>query len=318
MNKSNLKPTKKVLDTNLDQYRQFGGAGLSDVEFQVLSEVCMAADKAIRAVTRIALEHVPNKLKCNLFPSLTAGHAPVPMATEVGDGAAYRISIPISFIASLVAAAPKVSIVSPHGTSSCYFTQSVVIAILAAYAHELIHIFAGHINTQGSIAQETHADYMGGALTWGWLRRDDIRKLCGVPGVAQSEHACVFGFLHLVSVLEDGQEGEGSYLPRPLRLYCFSGGAAFLADESVGIQQGDLIKRAMSVLPACPDSTYLCPQIEAAHKLLISQMSEAMVGQMEEVNKLIGKEKQSWYDASQHLRPIKKALGKSMKRHSRG
>lgn len=312
MSSTNLKPSKKQLESNLDQFRMGAGNSLSDLEFEVLQMICKAADKAMRHATRIALKEVSEQLKDNLLPTLTAGVSPLPMATQVGDGKAYRISIPISFVAKLLAITPTRG-GNPPKEASDYLIASTLVAVLAAYGHELIHVFAGHLETQSSLGQETHADYIGGGLLWDWLHEDEIAALCQIPpsGVPSM---CMYGFLNLICVLGDSDHDQSLYLPRCLRLTVFSGGSAFCADERGGAVQGDLIALAFRAMPTCPVDGFDSAVIQSQHAVLMAQlaqpqMMEKLVLAFEEIKR----EKSAWYSSSKHLRPIKKDLHRALK-----
>ena len=315
MSKTNLKPSRKDLIKNLDHYRVTQNGQMSDLEFEVLTSVCIDADRAIRSVSRIALSEVPQKLKLNLLPHLSPDPSPIPMATMVGDREAYRISVPISFIHNLIAVAPTRDGTQPTAVSD-YFCQSIMVAILAAYAHELTHVFIGHLTTKSSIAQETHADFIGGGTTWRWLKRPDIQAACKVP-INTVESACAYGFLHLLSILKDADHDEAIYLPRAARLQIFSGGAAFSADNTLEMGSGDLMRKALTDLPACPESDYRSLHIEEVHQYLMSQTTEEMKKKSVSALEKIRKEKRHWYDASVHLQPIKRLLQRIVKMYSK-
>lgn len=315
MPSSNLKPSKDQLASNLDQFRMGAGASLSDLEFDVVRTTCKAADKAMRKAARIALAHVPEHLKDNMFPMLTAGVSPLPMATQVQDGQAYRISIPISFVAKLLAITPTRGGRPPNQPSD-YLIASTLVAVLAAYGHELNHVFIGHLETQSSLGQETHADYMGGGLLWDWLHDDEIAALCQIPR-GKEPSMCIYGFLHLICALGDTDHGEGIYLPRCLRLAVFSGGAGFCADHRGGPEQGDLLQRSFQDMPACPESGFESSVIRCQHAVLAEQLKQPQM--MEKLSRAfteINREKSTWYGASQHLRPIKKDLHRALKQTS--
>lgn len=315
MSKSNFKPSRKELINNLDQYRFTQNGLMSDLEFDVLSSICINADHAIRIVSKTAVEQVPLALKTTLLPHLSTDPIPMPMATMVGDRDAFRISIPISFIHRLLAIAPTRGGTQPN-TESDYFCQSVLVAVLAAYAHELTHVFIGHLATKSSSAQETNADFLGGGITWRWLQRTDIQKICKIRPV-EMESACVFGFLHLLSILNDTDQDQSIYLPRAARLQFYGGGAAFSAEQTLGVTYGDSMQRAMMDLPKCPDPDYHSSNIEGAFHYLVSQTTLEVKGKVASAFDMIKEEKRHWYDASVHLRPIKKALQKIAKRYFR-
>lgn len=315
MSKAILKPPRRELIKNLDQYRFTQNDQMSDLEFEVLSSVCISADRAIRIVSKTALEGVPQLLKVTLMPHLSADPIPVPMATMVGNREAFRISIPISFIHKLVAVAPTRDGIQPTMESD-YYCQSILVAVLAAYAHELNHVFIGHLPTKSSIAQETNADYIGGGVTWRWLRRPDIQKICQVQPM-KVEQACAFGFLHLLSILNDADHDQSIYLPRAARLQVYGGGAAFCADMTLGAAFGNLMLKAMMDLPKCPDPRYRSSPIENAHQYLMSQTTEEVKNKTVCALEKIPEEKHHWYDASVHLKPIRRLLQRILKWDSR-
>lgn len=313
MSSSSLKPSKNDLELNLDQYRMGSGAELSDLEFSIIGEVCRRSDKAIRLATRIAITELPSHLKYNLFPTLTAGDSLSPKATKVGSGEAYRISIPITFIARLFTLAP-VRENSPKDASD-FLISTTIVAVLAAYGHELAHVFTGHLETQSSLAQETYADYIGGGLLWAWLHDKNISLQCNIPDGEQAS-MCAYGFLQLISSMND-LEDTSLYLPRCLRFTIFSGGAAFYADNSVGICQGDLVGHAFKNMPVCPIKGFDSLKVRYQHKILTSQLQQPqMISKLRQVFELIEKEKKSWYSSAKHLGPIKKTLSKMLKRRS--
>lgn len=315
MSKANLKPAQRELIKNLDQYRLIQNCQMSDLEFDALSSACINTDRAIRIVSKTALEYVPQNLKLTLLPHLSTDLSPIPMATMVGNREAFRISIPISFIHRLIAVAPTRGGMQPT-IESDYFYQSALVAALAAYAHELTHVFIGHLPTNSSIAQESNADYIGGGLIWRWLQRPDIQKICKVQPL-KVEQACAFGFLHLLSILNDADHDESIYLPRAARLQVYGGGAAFSADKTLGAAYGDLMLKSMVDLPGCPDPDYRSPHIENAHQYFISQTTEEMKNKTVSALDKISEEKRHWYDASVHLKPIKRILQRILKRDSR-
>jgi hypothetical protein len=315
MSSSNLKPSKDQLESNLDQFRMGAGASLSNLEFNVIQTICKVADKAMRNAARIALALVPEHLKANLFPTLTAGVSPLPMATQVGDTQAYRVSIPISFVAKLLAITPTRGGLPPKEPSD-YLIASTLVAVLAAFGHELNHVFVGHLVTHSSLGQETHADYIGGGLLWDWLHKDEIAELCGIQK-GKEPSMCIYGFLHLVCVLGDSEHGQSLYLPRCLRLAVFSGGAGFCADKRGGKGQGDLVARAFEAMPACPESGFESSVIRSQHAVLAAQLEQPqMIEKMELAFIEMNREKSIWYAASQHLRPIKKDLHRALKQDS--
>jgi len=310
---SNLKPSKNKLEANLDQYRTGCGAYLSELEFSLIRIICQRADKAMRVAARIALADVPEHLKCNFFPTLTAGDSLSPTATQVGSGEAYRISIPISFVAKLVAIAPK-RVNTPKDESD-YLVSSTIVAVLAAYGHEMTHIFAGHLGTQSSLGQETHADYIGGGLLWAWLHDKNIAMHCDIADGKQTV-MYAYGVLHLISAFDDTDNNTSLYLPRCLRLVIFCGGAAFHADKRAGESQGDLVEQAFESMPSCPEASFDSLEIRKQFGAIKTQLEQReMVGKLKQAFKIIEKEKKSWYKSSQHLRPIKKDLYRALKRN---
>ncbi|AUA59075.1 Uncharacterised protein [Achromobacter spanius] len=315
MSTSNLKPSKYQLESNLDQYRVGAGAHQSDLEFEVLQTICKAADKAMRLAARTALVHVPEHLKDNLFPTLTAGNSPLPMATQVGNGAAYRISIPISFVDKLLSITPTRGGRPPREASD-YFISSAIVAVLAAYGHEMNHVFAGHLGMPSSKGQETHSDYIGGGLLWAWLHDEEIAALCRIPNGKQVS-MCAYGFLHLISVLGDSDHDRSLYLPRCLRLNVFFGGAGFCAEQRGGRAQGDLVGDAFQAMPACPDSDFESSAIRSQHVSLMVQMKQPqMMTRLQTALQDMRQEKSDWYTSSKHLSPIKKDLRRALKRDS--
>lgn len=319
MSSSNLKPSSAQLESNLDQFRMDAGASLSELEFDVIKTICKTADKAMRIAARIALAQVPEHLKDNLFPTLTAGVSPLPIATQVTDGQAYRVAIPISFVAELLAITPTRSGLPPKEPSD-YLIASTLVAVLAAYGHELNHVFVGHLETQSSLGQETHADYMGGGLLWAWLHDDQIASLCEIP-LGKEPTMCIYGFLHLICALGDSRHDQSVYLPRCLRLAVFSGGAGFCADRLGGREAGDILARSFNALPACPEPGFESLAIRHQHAALAAQLEQSeMVKMMKQAYEEMNREKSNWYKASQHLRPIKKDLHRALKKNppSRG
>lgn len=315
MSSSNLKPSKDQLESNLDQFRMGVGANLSDLEFDVVQTICKVADKAMRKAASIALASVPENLKVSLFPTLTAGVSPVPMATQVKGEQAYRISIPISFVAKLLAITPTRGDLPPKDQSD-YLIASTLIAVLAAFGHELNHVFAGHLVTQSSLGQETHADFIGGGLLWGWLHEDKITELCEIKKGTEPS-MCIYGLLHLICVLGDSDDDQNLYLPPCLRLAVFAGGAGFYADRRSGESQGDLVGRAFEAMPACPESDFESSSIRSKHAVLRAQMEQPlMVEQLKLAFTAMHREKSAWYGASQHIGPIKKDLHRAIKQDS--
>jgi hypothetical protein len=312
MRRSNLKPSEDQLQSNLDKFRMGAGASLSGLEFHVVQAICKAADKAMHSAARIALAEVPEHLKDNLFPTLTADDDPQPMAIQEGDQLAYRVHIPISFVAKLLAITPTRDDRPPKQPAD-YLIASTLVAVLAAYGHELNHVFVGHLKTQSSLGQETHADYIGGGLLWSWVHEKEIAALCCIPpGKAPS--MCVYGFLHLICALGDLEHDQGFYLPRCLRLAVFSGGASFYAGERRGHSQGDLVELAFRSLPACPVSGFESSAIRRQHGVLSNQLEQPgmMMEKMELAFSVMRQEKASWYTASQHLSPIQKELHRAL------
>lgn len=312
MSKENLKPARRELIKSLDQYRLTQNGQMSDLEFDVLSSVCINADRAVRIVSKTALKELPQDLRVTLLPHLSADLSPIPMATMIGNREAFRISIPISFIHRLIAVAPTRGGMQSKKESD-YFCQSTLVAILAAYAHELTHVFVGHLPTKSSIAQESHADYIGGSVIWRWLQRPEIQKICKVQPL-NVEPACAFGFLHLLSILNDADHDESIYLPRAARLQVYGGGAAFSADKTLGADYGDLMLRAMINLPKCPDLGYRSSYIENMYQYFVSQTTEELRNKTVSALDKIREEKRHWYDASVHLKPIKRILQRILKR----
>lgn len=315
MSTSNLKPSKDLLELNLDQYRAGAGSRLSNLEFEVIQAICKAADKAMRLVARAALAPAPEHLKVNLFPSLTAGSSALPMATQVGNAEAYRISIPISFVAKLFEVTPTRR-GGPPKEASDYFISSTIVAVLAAYGHEMIHVFAGHLQTPSSLGQETHADFIGGSLLWAWLQDEEIATLCQIQ-IDERPLMCVYGFLHLISVLGDSDHDDSLYLPRCLRLAVFAGGAGFCADKTGGPALGDLVQRAFRTMPICPKSDFESSAIRSQHATLTGQLGQPqMSAKVQLAFQEMNQQKSSWYKSSEHLRPIKKDLHRALKRDS--
>lgn len=309
MTKNNLKPEKKILLRNLDQYRQMLDRTISDIEFASLGLLCYDADQLMRKVSKIAVQKVPSNLKNTLVPHLTADKELSPKATILGERDAYRIAMPISLLHRLMMVAPK-RIVPTTSLSFDYYSPTTLIAVLAAYAHELNHVFIGHLETDESIYQETHADYMGGALTWLWLRRDDIQKTIRVSSSGIEDH-CAYAFLHLVSLFGDNHTEKT--LPRLGRLLMYCGGAAFAADKKMGPQQGALMQLAQSKLPVCPDQSYTSDHINEEYAKFQPEMTEGLVAQVASVINGIPQSKREWYNASIHLKPIKKDLQRVVK-----
>lgn len=312
MSTSNLKPSKDELESNLKQYRVEAGSHLSDLEFEVIQTICKAADRAMRLAARKALSQVAESLKYNFIPRLTADRSALPMATQVGDGEAYRISIPISFIGRLLEITPTRGGMPPKEASD-YLLSSTIVAVLAAYGHEIIHVFAGHLKMPSSLGQETHAAYVGGTLLWAWLDDEEIAALCQIRA-DEKPSMCAYGFLQLVSVLSDSDHDQSLYLPRCLRLIVFAAGAGFCADGTQGSGSGDLVQRAFEALPMGPRSDFESPAIRSQHATLTSQLNNPQVicrlGQaFDEINQ----QKSGWYNSSEHLRPIKRELSRAIK-----
>jgi len=315
MSTSNLKPSKDLLESNLDQYRAGAESRLSNLEFEVLQAICKTADKAMRVVACAALAPAPEHLKVNLFPSLTAGTSALPMATQVGNAEAYRIAIPISFVDKLLEVTPTRG-GRPPKEAPDYFISSTIVAVLAAYGHEMIHVFAGHLQTPSSRGQETHADFIGGSLLWAWLQDEDIATLCQIQ-IDESPWMCAYGFLHLISVLSDSNHDDSLYLPRCLRLAAFAGGAGFCADKTVGPALGDLVQQAFQTMPICPKSEFESSAIRSQHATLTEQLRQPqLITKMQLAFQEMNHQKSSWYKSSEHLRPIKKDIGRALKRDS--
>lgn len=314
MGNNPLKPRKDDLIQNLSSYRADMATPMDALEFEVLCSVCQDVDRAMRVVTKSALEYVLSELKLNLICSLTLDASEMPMATSIGNNDAYRISIPISFIHKLLLTAATREGLKPSCESD-YYLPSVFIAALAAYAHELNHIFTGHLTMESSSDQEANSDLRSGGLTWVWLQRQDIRELCKIPQES-IEHNCVYGFLHLVSIMRDAENLHSNYPPRAIRYPTYCSGAANYADQSSGGDEyGTRILAAILGMPACPDSRYKSEHIDAEH-YSISQLHsiEELTECINQIDNKIQANKPIWYKASEHLRPIKRAIMRILKR----
>lgn len=312
MSTSNLKPSKDELESNLKQYRVDAGSHLSDLEFEVIQTICKESDRAMRLAARKALSQVIEPLKCNFIPRLTADKSALPMATQVGDGEAYRISIPISFVGKLLRITPTRRGMPPKEASD-FLISSTIVAVLAAYGHEINHVFAGHLKMPSSLGQETHADYIGGALLMAWLDDEEIAALCQIKP-DEKPSMCAYGFLHLISVLGDSDHNQSLYLPRCLRLAVFAGGAMFCADRTRGSGSRDLVQQAFETLPMCPRSDFESLAIRSQHVTLTVQLKNPqIVDKVRRAFEEVNQQKREWYNSSEHLRPIKRELNRALK-----
>jgi len=315
MTKSHLKPSKEELHNALTQYWDAYPHSVVGVEKMALTEFCISIESLVRKVTKIALNEVPPALKSIFIVHFSAVQTLSPIATAVDGNAAFRIAMPIHLIHRLISIAPTRNGCACSVTAD-YYRSSILIAALAAFAHELNHVFVGHLATPESVAQETHADYMGGALTWSWLRRADIQKLVGISST-NVEANCAFGFLHLVSVFRDQSPENALYLPRIARLLVYAGGAAFAADNKVGAGQGDALELAMCELPMSPSCDFSSTHIKNEYCEMKVQLTEGVKLKVAAALRDIKKEKREWYAKSQHLKPIKKQLNHIVKTNSK-
>lgn len=309
--KNPLKPSNEELKQALTQYFSNSPSIKSELEELALITCCSLADSIYRKVAKIALQDAPPSLKTNLIVHLSANQSLSPIATTVGDNEAFRVSIPIYFIHRLLSVAPTRNGREPSILED-YYVPSILIAAMAAYAHELTHVFIGHLVTSESSAQEAHADYMGGALTWSWLHNTDIQTLVGISP-ADVEENCIFAFLHLASIFSDQLSQESLYLPRVARMLVYAGGAAFAADNR-DIQLAQKLETAVHALPKIPNSLFSSEQIESEFKKMNALLTEEVFTKLGTVLKNVQREKRSWYDLSQHLKPIKKPLNHIVKR----
>lgn len=305
--KKPLKPSKDELQNTLANY--FVNHGNGEFERQLITMACNKIDRAMRIVTKTALKDVPQSLKVNLFPNISLDTSAVPKATSVGDRA-YRISIPIEFIFKLLSTGATRDGVVPTVESNIYW-PSIFIASLAAYGHELNHIFSGHLKTSSSNKQELNSDLRAGALTLAWLKRQDIQKEFGIsPGAV--EHNCFYAFMHLASIFSDSNECNSIYLHRSIRFATYCAGAVGYANA---LECGDnkRIVQAVNALPVCPDSNFISHHIarEANDVLRDPQPDESEM--LKEISSQMPKSKKEWYDSSQHLRPIKPQLQRIVK-----
>jgi hypothetical protein len=253
MNENPLKPRKEELHKNLQQYVINHKPNIGTKEYDFLKSACEVVDRAIRVLARLALENAPFELKKSLITHLSAGEEAIPVATILGNDI-YRISLPISFIHKLLSAAATLDGKEPTDESAIYW-PSIIIASLAAFAHELNHVFVGHLTTESSIAQECNSDYIGGGLTWEWLHIPEIQAAC-MTSPALLDKNCIYGFLHLISILNDAEHDKSIYLPRVARFGIYCGGAGFYADNKEGKSGGDRLELAVNSMPTCPDQRF--------------------------------------------------------------
>lgn len=229
-------------------------------------------------------------------------------------GEAYRISIPIEFINKLLSTGATREGVVPIIESDIYW-PSIFIATLAAYGHELNHIFSGHLATDSSNIQELNSDLRAGALTFAWLKRQDIQKEFGIKS-GTVEHNCFYAFLHLASVLSDSNKCDSIYLHRSIRFSAYCAGAVGYA-ESLKCSDMTVIEQAVNASPACPDPIFNSSHIAREARDVFRDIQSDESEMLNKISSQMPKSKKEWYDASQHLRPIKSQLQRIVKRDAK-
>jgi hypothetical protein len=311
------RPRRDDLIKKLDLYALEIPAGISQAELEILKEACIKIDRIIRIALAIAEESVPadKKRKIIFIMALGNGSTPEAIQMDVGTGkgvAAYRVLIPISYIHKLLRASAVASEIP--GSNREYYLPSLIIAALTVFAHELVHIFIGHLTTASSRAQELQADYLAGGIVWKWLQHKKIQKILPIADV---DTECLYGFIHLTSILTSKAPVGSLYIDRAGRLGALCGGVAYNADKMGLSDRANKFSLQGNVSGACPDERFKSNYIEREFEIIagttIPEEGEAdTLLIFEEVKS----EKHSWYNASVLLGPIRRQLQKILKKEN--
>ncbi|UZE09809.1 hypothetical protein [Pseudomonas sp. B21-053] len=312
------KPRHDEMKKKVENYSNEYSGVISEIERAALLHACLKSDHVIRAATTIAFKRVPTNARHAFIYSFSIGSDSFPAATQIESGqkgqkkSTFRISVPIAFVHNLLKNTPTKGGLQPQNIDDYYF-PSILIATLAAYAHELVHIIVGHLPTQESKAQELYADRIGGGTTWGWILKANIQQICEISSTNISSN-CLYGFLHLASALNKEHNKEGLYLPVAGRFAAFCSGAIFL-DESKGKRGLHEFDKLLITGIKCPDSRFQSDTIQNTYTLINSK--EIFIE--EELLELIKQEqveKPKWFNASQMMAPIRRALQQIAKRNT--
>jgi hypothetical protein len=312
------KPRHDEIKNKVVNYSNDYSGVISEIEREALLHACLKSDHIIRAATTIAFERVPAPARHSFIYSFSLGSDSFPAATQIEGGqkgqtkSTFRISVPVAFVHNLLKNTPTRGGLQPEAIDDYYF-PSLLIATLAAYAHELVHIMVGHLPTAESKAQEFYADRIGGGATWGWILKDNIQKICGISSTNISVN-CVYGFLHLASVLNKEHNKDGLYLPVAGRFAAFCGGATLL-DDSKGERRLNEFEKIIGKNINCPDLSFHSDSIKNTYTLINSKEVFAEEDLLEIIEQE-QVEKPNWFNASQMMAPIRRALQQIGKKYN--
>lgn len=314
MTYSNVKPHSQDLLETIDQYTLEASCSFSCEYKDYLKSICVVIDSICRKALTIAMAEVSKKTQTSTIFSFSPSTDFSPFAAKIADDA-YRISMPIGLIQRLLESAPNSH--SPTiGIELGIRESSVIYASLTAFAHEMDHLFIGHLESTDTRAQEFDADLKAGMLIAVWAHDPKFKTRQWPAKNANIYLECLMGFIHLCSLFEaTNGSAKGLYLPAKLRFFTMVDGFVSACDRPRGKENVQKeITYWLSNLPDYFGHNDSALTIRTLFENVSVGLSSAETNELETIDKERECEKKDWYPNSKYIRPIARQLNKIIRR----
>lgn len=308
MSYSNSQPRRELLENTLKSYLTAAGRSFSDEHINYLSSTCIEVDSVCRKALTIAMTDVSEEARMATIFSFSPSLEISPSASKIGEDI-YRISMPVGLVQQLIETAP-----SSQASTRCGYEgirrSSVIYAAITAFAHELNHLFVGHMEHPDSPAQEFDADFKAGMLMPVWGNLPDFQPGLKPGQLADSYLECLMGFLHLCSLFRRSDDGNyGLYFSPKLRFYTMTNGLLFACKQKLKQESAEEeILARLKILPALFGHSESALGLRELYAQVTSGLTDEESAKLDEIDRIRQREKAEWYSNSTHVRPIARHL----------
>lgn len=314
MSYSNYQPRREVLVNTMESYLSATGGSFPDEHLSYFGSVCIDVDSVCRKALTIAMTEVSEEARKATVFAFSASIEISPFASKIGEDI-YRISMPVGLVQQLIETAPSEQASTRSGHAGIR-RSSVIYAAITAFAHELDHLFIGHLEHHDSKAQEFDADFKAGMLMPVWANLPDFQPGLKPGQLADSYLECLLGFLHLCSLFRGSDDGDhGLYLSPKLRFYTMTNGLVFACKHKLKEERAEEeILARLKILPTLFGHSESALGLRDLYEQVASGLTAEESAKLDQLAQEREREKAKWYSNSTHIRSIARQLKAILKR----
>lgn len=300
----------------------FLDAGVNeDVDRDTLSTYFQEVDGLVARLSALAQANIRSQDKSKILVQLTPETTLSPQAT--GSSPDYfRITMPMRLLHRMRDMTEALDLQqAPYEHTTSWPKACALVATMAAFGHELNHMFCGHVALAGDAYQESNSDFRAGGLVAAWLQRDELCRQTLLDGTDQAHRIdlvlLAFALLCLIfGPATPGHVTSPNYPAPATRFALLLAGYIFLQDHNHPAElphTAEAVRRASHWIPRA----FAPLGLEGAARALLDDAGQTESDSASPVELANSETRKQWYRSAILLRPISKLLKAALKRDAK-